>query len=244
MENILLPNKMTFTPAEGENETVLTIEPLYYGYGTTIGNTLRRVLLSSLEGAAVTAVKIDGVQHEFSTVEGVKEDALEIIMNLKKLRLKVHSDEPVKLELEVSKKTGSVTAAEIQANADVEIANPDLHLAELTDKSTTLKMTIVVEKGRGYRPTEEMDTTKDEIGLIAVDAVFSPVIRVGMKVENTRVGDITNYDKLVMNIETDGTLTAEEAVSAATSVAQDHFNWIQGQTGATVAAEKTEEGEE
>ena len=226
MDQILLPSKMTFAPGEQEHETILTVEPLYYGYGVTIGNTLRRVLLSSLEGAAVTAMKLKGAQHEFSTVEGVKEDVLEIILNLKKLRMRVHSSEPVVLSIDVSKRVGSVTAADITKNADVEIVNPDLHLATLTDDAKPFHLEITVRKGRGFLPTEQMDTTGHEIGLIAIDALFSPVVRVGMKVENTRVGEITNFDKLIMNIQTDGTISAQDAVAAATKVINDHFNWI------------------
>lgn len=226
MDQILLPSKMTFVPGEQENETVLTVEPLYYGYGVTVGNALRRVLLSSLDGAAVTAMKLKGAQHEFSTVEGVKEDVLEIILNLKKLRLRVHSDEPVVLTIDVTKRLGVVTAADIEKNADVEIANPDLHIATLTDESKPFHLEITVRKGRGFLPTEQMDTTDHEIGLIAIDAMFSPVVRVGMKVENTRVGEITNFDKLVMNIQTDGTISAEDAIASATKIINDHFNWI------------------
>lgn len=244
MENILLPSKMSFTQGDDINESILTIEPLYYGYGTTIGNTLRRVLLSSLEGAAVTAVKIKGAQHEFSTVEGIKEDVLEIIMNLKQLRLRVHSDEPVTISMEVSGRDGEITAKDFEANADVEIVNQDLVLATSTDKKATFTMDVVVQRGRGFLPTEEMDTTGFEIGLMAVDALFSPVVKVGMKVENTRVGEITNYDKLVMNITTDGTISAEEAVNAAAKIVQDHINWIFGQVSADVNAAKINEGED
>lgn len=245
MENILLPSKMSFTPSDIENESILTIEPLHYGYGTTIGNALRRVLLSSLEGAAVTAVKIKGAQHEFSTMTGIKEDTLEIIMNLKKLRLRLHSDEPVTLNLDISGKVGEVTAESFDKNADVEIINKDLVIATLTDKKESLTMEVVVEKGRGFLPTEEMDTTGFEIGLMAIDAMFSPIVKVGMKVENTRVGEITNYDKLVMNIQTDGTVTAEEAVASASRIIQDHINWIFGQVSADMNAEKIKaDGEE
>lgn len=226
MDQILLPSKMSFTPGEQENETVLTIEPLFYGYGVTIGNTLRRVLLSSLEGGAVTAMKLKGADHEFSTVDGVKEDVLQIIMNLKQLRMRIHSDEPVTLSISVSGKEGAVTAADIEKNADVEIANPDLHIASITDKKLSFEMEITVSKGRGFLPTEQMDTTQNEIGLIAIDAMFSPIVRVGMNVENTRVGEITNFDKLVMTIQTDGTISAEEAVASATKIINDHFNWI------------------
>lgn len=229
MENILLPSKMTFTPGSQDHEEVLVIEPLHHGYGTTIGNTLRRVLLSSLEGAAVSGVKIKGVQHEFSTIDGVKEDVLEIILNLKQLRMKIHSDEPVTISLSVSGKVGEVTAAEIAKNADVEIANSDLVIATLTSDTAKLQMDIVVERGRGFVPTEERDNSVNEIGMIAVDSIFSPVLNVGLKVEHTRVGEITNYDKVIMNIVTDGTLTAQEAVAQATKIILNHFNWLENQ---------------
>ena len=229
MENILLPSKMSFADGSQEHEAVLTIEPLHHGYGTTVGNALRRVLLSSLEGAAVTGMKVKGAQHEFSTVEGVKEDVLEIVLNLKKLRMKSHSSEPVTLSLSASGKDGAVTAADIADNADVEIMNKDLVICTLTDKSKELNMELVVERGRGFLPTEEQDTSGNDIGMMAIDAVFSPVLNVGLKVENTRVGEITNYDKLIMNILTDGTVTAQEAVNQATKVILNHFNWIENQ---------------
>jgi len=229
MENILLPSKMTFAPGSQDHEEILTIEPLHHGYGTTIGNALRRVLLSSLEGAAVTGVKIKGVQHEFSAVEGIKEDVVEIILNLKELRLKLHSDEPVTLSLTVDGKEGAITASEIEKNADVEIANPDLVIATMTSKSVKFHMDIVIERGRGFVPTEARDDTGSEIGMIAIDSIFSPVRNVGLKVENTRVGEITNYDKIIMNIVTDGTVTSQEAVEQATKVILNHFNWLENQ---------------
>ena len=228
---------MTFSKGEGENESVLTIEPLHHGYGTTVGNTLRRVLLSSLEGAAVTAVKIKGAQHEFATIEGVKEDVLEIILNLKKLRMKVHTDEPVILKLEVSGKPGTVTAGDISANADVEVANKDLVIATRTNEDT-LNMEITVQRGRGFLPTEEREEVSGDIGVIAVDAMFSPVVNVSLNVENTRVDEITNYDKVIMAIKTDGTITPQEAVEGATKVVLNHFNWIEGQISHASLTEK------
>lgn len=228
METIFLPSKMHFAPGAVANESILTIEPLHHGYGTTVGNSLRRVLLSSLPGAAVTAMKIKGVQHEFSTVPGVKEDVLDIMLNIKKLRMRVHSEEPVILKL-VTNKVGVVTAEAIEKNADVEIANPELELATITDAKTPFDMEITVSRGRGYVPTEERDSAPTEIGVIAVDAMFSPVRNVGFRVENTRVGEITNYDKLIMNITTDGTVTPQEAVEQTTKILLNHFTWIQGQ---------------
>lgn len=228
METIFLPSKMHFAPGVVANESILTIEPLHHGYGTTVGNSLRRVLLSSLPGAAVTAMKIKGVQHEFSTVPGVKEDVLDIMLNLKKLRMKVHCEEPVVLKL-ITNAVGVVSAAAIEKNADVEIANPELELATITDGKTPFDMEITVSRGRGYVPTEERDSAPTEIGVISVDAMFSPVRNVGFRVENTRVGEITNYDKLIMNITTDGTVSPQEAVEQTTKILLNHFTWIQGQ---------------
>ena len=223
MENILLPSKISFEKGERPNEGVFVVEPCFYGYGTTLGNALRRVLLSSLPGAAVTAVKMKGVTHEFQAVENLKEDALEVILNLKSLRLKMFTDEPVVLKLSV---TGlkTITAADIAQNADVEIVNPELVIANLTDPKATFEMEITVRKGRGYASTEERVGETYDIGTIAIDALFSPVRNVGYHVVNTRVGDITNYDKLIMNIETDGTITPEEAVEHSAKVLIDYFS--------------------
>jgi DNA-directed RNA polymerase subunit alpha len=222
MENILLPNHITFEAGERSHEGVLIMEPCFHGYGTTIGNALRRVLLSSLQGAAVTAVKMKGVNHEFQALEGVKEDVLEIILNVKGLRLKSFSEEPILLHLKASGKK-EVTGKDIEANADVEIINTDHKIATLTDAKSELDMELVVSRGRGYSPTEERRTESQVIGMIAIDALFSPVRNVGYRVENTRVGEITNYDRLVMTIETDGTITAEEAVHQSAKILMDHF---------------------
>ncbi|TAK03750.1 DNA-directed RNA polymerase subunit alpha [Patescibacteria group bacterium] len=223
MENILLPSAIRFEAGERPNEGVVVVEPCYHGYGTTLGNALRRVMLSSLTGAAVTAIRIKGATHEFQAIDGVKEDVLEMILNLKGLRLKSHSEEPVKLSLKV-KGAKVVTAKDIEKNADVEIANPSLTIATLTDDKAVLDMEITVGRGRGYSPTEERPSGAAELGTIAVDALFSPVRSVGYKVENTRVGEITNYDKLTMTIETDGTITPEEAVKSAANTLIDHFS--------------------
>lgn len=240
MENILLPSKITFEPGSHEHEAILVVEPCYFGYGTTLGNALRRVLLSSLPGAAVTAVKIKGVTHEFSSLENVKEDVLEIILNIKALRMKVHVDEPVKLTLK-KKGTGDVLAKDIDANADVEIVNPDTKIATITDDNFEFEMDLIVERGRGFRPTEERKS-EGELGLIAVDAVFSPVRNVAYKVEATRVGEITNYDKLVMTIETDGTITPQDAVAESGKILMDYFTLISPDTlDETPASEAQEE---
>lgn len=225
MEDILLPSKIELTPGEDDRKATFVVEPCFHGYGTTLGNALRRVMLSSLPGAAVTAIKIKGAQHEFSGIPGVKEDVLEITLNFKALRMRVFTDEPVRLVLK-SKGDGVVTAADIEKTSDVEIVNPDLHIATLTDKKAELDMEIFVSKGRGYMPVEERSKEKLELGMIAIDAVFSPIKDVGYRVENVRVGQITNYDKLIMTIETDGTITPDAAVDQSVKILLDHFNLV------------------
>ena len=225
MESILLPSKIHFTKGDRPHEGILTVEPCTQGYGTTLGNALRRVLLSSLPGAAVTAVKIKGVDHEFSTLSHVKEDALEIILNLKALRMKLHAEEPVKLSLSV-KGEKVVTAKDFEKNADVELVNPEQVIATLTDKSATMEMEITIGPGRGYRTTEERIKEKLELGNIAIDALYSPVLNVSYKVETTRVGEKTDYDKLVLHIETDGTMDPLEACNRAITTLLDHFNLL------------------
>lgn len=222
MEPILLPTKLEILSGAKPNEGVLVLEPCYYGYGTTVGNALRRVLLSSLPGAAVTAVKIRGAQHEFSTIPNVKEDVLEIILNLKLLRLRLFTDEPTRLSLSL-KGERPVTARDFEKNANVEIVNPDLHIATLTDKKADLEMEITVERGRGYIPTEARPKSP-ELGMIMIDALFSPIRNVGYRVENARVGEITNYDRLIMNIETDGSITPEDAINASAKMLLDYFS--------------------
>jgi DNA-directed RNA polymerase subunit alpha len=237
MEKILLPSRIHYEDGERPNEGVLTVEPCFYGYGTTLGNALRRVLLSSLPGAAVTAVKIKGVNHEFQAVKGVKEDALEIILNLKSLRLKCFSEEPVKLTLTVSG-SKTITAADIEPNADVEIINSDLLIATVTEDDASLEMELTVRRGRGYTTSEDRkDEENRDIGTIAIDALFSPVRNVGYRVENTRVGEITNYDKLIMNIETDGTISPQEAVEESSKVLIDYFSILTNTQASHAGAE-------
>jgi DNA-directed RNA polymerase subunit alpha len=212
---------------EEGNKSTFAIEPLHSGYGMTLGNSLRRVILSSLGGAAVTAVKIDTVAHEFSTIDGVKEDVVEIILNLKKLRFRVYSDEPQFLVLTASGK-GEVTAAQVKTTSDVEIVNPDQLLATLNNDKVKLGMEIKVEKGRGYVPVENREAEKLEVGMIAVDALYSPVQRVRYSVENTRVGQMTDLDRLVMEIETDGTITPHDAIRQAAEILVEHFQVVAG----------------
>ncbi len=221
MAPIQPPNKVSFEDL-GDYKYKVVMEPLYSGYGVTLGNSLRRVLLSSLPGAAVVAVKIKGVDHEFSTVPNVKEDVIEIILNLKQLRLKVHTDQQVKLELKV-KGEKAITAADFKKNSDVEIVNPSLHLATLDGKSSELEMEVIVQTGRGYVPVEQREHEKLEIGMIAVDAIYSPVRRVNYDINSVRVGQITNYDELILTLETDGTITGEDAIDQASSILFSHF---------------------
>ena len=191
------------------------VEPLERGYGITLGNSLRRVLLSSLPGAAVAYVKIEGVLHEFSVIPGVVEDTVDIILNLKELLVKMHTDEPKTLRIEAEGE-GEVTAADIIADADVEILNPDLHIATL-DKDGRLYMEIMVEKGRGYLPAEKRKL-EPVIGVIPVDSLFSPVKRVNYVVEDTRVGQVIDYDRLILETWTDGSISPKEAVSLSAKV--------------------------
>lgn len=225
MESLLLPSKIRYAKGERPNEGILTVEPCSPGYGTTIGNALRRVLLSSLPGAAVTAVKIKGVDHEFSSIKHVKEDVLEIILNLKGLRVKLHGEEPVKLFLSV-KGDKVVTAADFDKDAQVEIVNPEMLIGTITDKAGSLEMEITVGPGRGYRSTEDRVKEKLELGNIAIDALYSPVLNVSYKVEATRVGEKTDYDKLVLRVETDGSIPASDAVRQAVAILLDHFNLL------------------
>jgi DNA-directed RNA polymerase subunit alpha len=195
--------------------------PLAAGYGVTIGNALRRVLLSSLEGAAVTSIQVRDVYHEFASIPGVKEDLTQIILNVKKLRLKSYAGHPVQLKL-VKNGAGAVTAADIMESADVEIINPDQHLLTLDSDGVTVEIDLTVERGVGYLAAERAEQMP--IGVIPVDAIFTPVRKVNYHVENTRVGQMTNYDKLTIEIETDGTITPEEALSRAAEILVAQFS--------------------
>ena len=197
------------------------VEPLERGYGTTLGNSLRRVLLSSLPGAAVSSVKIDGVLHEFSTIPGVAEDVPDIILNLKDLIVKVHSDEPVQLRVDAVGPT-EVRASDIIGSPDVEILNPDLLLATL-DEDGRLSMEITVERGRGYVPAERHKNPDHPIGIIYVDSLFTPVRKVNYTIENTRVGQVTDYDRLVLEVWTDGSIKPDEGVSLAARIMSEHL---------------------
>jgi DNA-directed RNA polymerase subunit alpha len=210
------------TISENNREGVYEIEGLYTGYGITIGNALRRVLLSSLPGAAITQVKIKGVSHEFTAIPGVTEDMVEIMLNLKRVRFRIHTDEPQTLKLSW-KGEGKVTASEIETNASVELITPDAHIATVTEKSGELEMEVVVEKGLGYVPAEMRKSDKLPIGVIALDAIFSPVISVNFSVENMRVGDRTDYNRLRLSITTEGSITPSQALKEAARILKDYF---------------------
>lgn len=218
------------------------VEPLERGYGTTLGNSLRRILLSSLPGAAVTSVQIDGVLHEFSTVPGVVEDTTEIILNLKKLALKIHSDEEKVLEIDVEGE-GPVTAGDIRADSDVEILNPELHIASLADDAR-LHMRITANRGRGYVQAGRNKSEDQPIGVIPVDSIYTPVTRVNFNVENTRVGQVTNYDKLTLEVWTDGSIRPDDAVSLGAKVMTEHLMLFVGLTDEAKDAEIMVEKEE
>lgn len=204
------------------------IEPLHTGYGMTLGNSMRRVLLSSIAGAAITAFKIESVTHEFTTVKGVKEDVVDIMLNLKRIRFRVFADEPQTLRVEYKGK-GTVTARDIQVNADVEVVNGDQVIATIDEDKAVFVMDIIVETGRGYRTVEE-GASKKPSDMIALDAIFSPVLRVRYKVENTRVGQITDLDKLNITIDTDGTITPKDAFEEAAAILVNQYTALAGST--------------
>lgn len=220
------------------------VEPLQSGYGNTLGNSLRRVLLSSIEGSAIVAFKIEGVSHEFTTVPGVKEDVVDIMLNVKNIRLKVYSDEPVEMRLE-KKGDGPVTAGDITTNADVEIVNPEQVICNIDDPKQSIVMDFVAEKGRGYQPIEESSENRLHSDMIAIDAIFSPILRVRYKVAGTRVGQETNLDKLTLSVETDGSLTPREAFEEAAAILVNQYTALAGSTIVEAApALGTEENED
>ncbi len=219
---ISLPSKPKIVKKEKEDEAIFEVDSLYPGYGVTIGNSLRRVLLSSLGGAAVTKVKITDVNHEFSTIPGVMEDVITIILNLKELRFRFHSDEPQVAKLKV-KGEMEVKGSHLEVPTQLELVNPDVHIATLTDKKAVLEMEIEIEKGMGYSSAEDRKEEKLEVGQIIIDSIFTPVKRVNFHVENMRVGKRTDYDRLFIEIETDKTISPEDAFFRATEILKDHF---------------------
>jgi len=220
-----------------------TITPLERGYGITLGNALRRIMLSSLPGVAVTSVKIEGVKHEFSTIPGVVEDVTDIILNLKELVVNMDSEEPEVLRIEADGE-GKVTAEQFTVSGNVEILNPDLHIATLNDESE-LSMEVTIEKGRGYVSAEENEGEENVIGVIPIDSAFSPIKRVNFEAEDTRVGQVTDFDKLILEVNTDGSLTPEEAISLAAKVLAEHLdlfiNLTEEITEVDIMVEKEEE---
>ena len=196
-------------------------EPLERGYGITLGNSLRRILLSSLPGAAITSIKIDGIQHEFSTIPGIVEDVVEIILNLKNVRLKIFDNEEKTLRIDVDGE-GEVTAGDIKGDANVEVLNPDLHIATISEGGK-LHMELTANRGRGYNPSVKNKNPDQPIGVIAIDSIYTPVKKVNFYVENTRVGQITDYDKLTIELWTDGSLLPDEALSLAAKVMNEHL---------------------
>ncbi|MCL2451566.1 DNA-directed RNA polymerase subunit alpha, partial [Candidatus Saccharibacteria bacterium] len=228
MSKAILNPVVSSVEEAGPSSATIVIEPLASGYGQTLGNSLRRVLLSSIEGAAVTAFKIDGVSHEFTTIPGVKEDVVEIMLNLKSIAIKSFSGEPI--ELSLSKKGGVVTAGDIKTTADVEIINPDQLIATIDDPKGELKMSLVIESGRGYQTIEESTTKRLHSDMIALDAVFSPVRRVRYFVDKTRVGDNVDLDKLTLTIDTDGTITPSDAFEQAAAILMAQYEALAGET--------------
>ena len=226
-----------------ENVATFVVKPLEPGYGNTLGNSLRRVLLSSINGAAIVAFKIDGVSHEFTSIEGVKEDVVDIMLNLKNIKFKAHTDSPVELRLE---KTGAgvITAADIQASADMEVVNPDQIIATIDDAKTKFVMDLVVESGHGYKTIEESSEDRIHSDMIAVDAIFTPVLRVRYKVDNTRVGQVSNLDKLNITIKTDGSLSPREAFEQASAILANQYTALAGSTTIEAAPALGEEAED
>lgn len=206
-----------------------TIEPLHAGYGNTLGNSLRRVLLSSIEGAAIVAFRIEGATHEFTTVEGVKEDVVDIMLNLKNVCLKVYSDQPIELRIE-KKGAGAITAGDIKTTADVEVINPEQIICNVDDPKKSIVIDLVVEAGRGYRTIEESSESRLHSDMIALDAVFSPVLRVRYKVDSTRVGQETNLDKLLVTVESDGSLSPRDAFEEAAAILVNQYTALAGST--------------
>ena len=222
-QELIRPNKLVVTPgANPERLATIVAEPLERGFGMTLGNALRRVLLSSLQGAAVTSVHIDGVLHEFSSITGVREDVTDIVLNIKDIAIRMQGEGPKRMVLR-KQGPGAVVAGDIQTVGDVEILNPDLHLCQL-DEGAEIRIEFTVDTGKGYVPADRNRPDDAPIGLIPVDSLYSPVKRVSYKVEATREGQVLDYDKLTMEIETDGSITAEDALAYAARIVQDQLS--------------------
>ena len=242
-------SKLIHNPALAEiqdlsdNVATFVVKPLEPGYGNTLGNSLRRVLLSSINGAAIVAFKIDGVSHEFTSIEGVKEDVVDIMLNLKNIKFKAHTDSPVELRLEKTG-AGTITAKDIKANAEMEVVNPDQIIATIDDDKTKFAMDIVVESGHGYKTIEEASEDRIHSDMIAVDAIFTPVLRVRYKVDNTRVGQVSNLDRLDLTIETDGSLSPREAFEQASAILANQYTALAGSTTIEAAPALGEEAKD
>lgn len=226
---ITVPHTPRVISKEGA-KAVIEVEGLYPGYGMTLGNALRRVLLSSLEGAAVTVVKIKGVSHEFSTIPSVMEDVVQILLNIKRLRFTMHTDEPQKVTIKVQGER-TVTAEDIETSSQVAVMNPSAHIATLTDKKATFEVELTIEKGFGYVPVEARRTEKMEVGTVAVDAIFTPIRKINYEVENMRVGDRTDYNRLRFMIETDGTISPEDAFTKGAQILVEQFKELSSFAG-------------
>ena len=221
-KNLIKPNKLNIQNSDDKSITTVIAEPLEKGYALTIGNSLRRILLSSIQGSAITGIQIDGVLHEFSSIKGVREDVTDIVLNVKLLSIQVMSDVPKKLILDV-KGPGEIKAKDIQLNPDVKILNEDLVLCNL-DENTIFHMELIASRGKGYRPADRNKNEDSPLGLIAIDSLFSPVKKVSYTIENAREGKSLDYDKLVMKVETDGSISAEDAVAYAARIFQDQLS--------------------
>jgi len=221
MEKLPLPDKYEIKKIN-PNQADIIIEPCYPGYGTTLGNALRRVLLSSLPGAAITAIKVKGTSHEFSTLPGVKEDMVEIILNLKKLCFKLHNVNETKAILKV-KGEKKVKAKDIKTTSEIEVINSEAEIMTLTTKDAEVEIELTLKTGRGYLPVESVEKRKFQLGTTAIDAIFTPIKGVNYRVENVRVGQMTNYDRLILTVTTDGVMTPEEALKSAAEILVDHF---------------------
>ena len=237
MSKTILSPSVTNVEELSPNSSAITIEPLANGYGQTLGNSLRRVLLSSIEGAAITAFKIDGVSHEFTTIPGVKEDVVEIMMNLKTIVLKSHSDDAV--ELTVTKKGGKLTAGDFAGNADIEVIDPEQLIATIDDPDTEITMTIVVENGRGYQSIEKSSANRLHSDMIALDAVYSPVRRVRYNVGDARVGDNVELDKLTLTIDTDGSISPVDAFEEAAAILVGQYKALAGKAAEAMDNDNT-----
>lgn len=225
--NLAEVNQLSDTSAE------FVIRPLFYGYGNTLGNSLRRVLLSSIKGAAITAFSIEGVNHEYTAVPGIREDVVDIMLNLKNIRFKSHNDEPVEIEFSIKAKDvkdGKVTAGDIKLPSDIEVGNPEQIICHIDDPKLELKMRLIVETGRGYLTIEKSSSDRVHSDMIALDATFSPVLRVRFKVENTRVGQDMNYQQLTLTVDTDGTITPQEAFEEAAAILVNQYTALAGNT--------------